>query len=69
MEPHHLQEHAYQFGEAVAAFIEVQGMIAENQCRLNAGLSPAYDEKAFTEVASRYGMDVNSLIDKKRKFF
>ena len=69
MEAHHLAEHAHQFGEAIAAFIEVQGMVAENQCRIHAGLSPAYDEKAFNEVANRYGIEYNSLIGKKRAFY
>lgn len=69
MQPHHLQEHAYQFGEAIAAFIEVQGMIAENQVRSRKGEAPAYDEKAFNEVAVKYGMEYNALIDKKKAFF
>ncbi len=37
-------------GDNLVAQIELEGMIAENNQRLHSGLSPAYNEAAFTKL-------------------
>lgn len=69
MEGWELAEHANQINDAMAAFIEVQGMIAANNQRKVVGESMAYDEAAFQGVMQTYELGYNENIEKKRRFF
>ncbi len=46
----------------LSAYAEIQGMIAANSEREAAGLSLAYDEKAFNEVMTRNGAQWNEIV-------
>lgn len=63
-----LSEHVKQINDAVSAFIETQGMIAENKIREMNGYSLAYNEEAFEDVLRKYELGYNNNIDKIRRF-
>jgi len=56
------QKAAYIHAQAVAAYIETQGMIACNQYREMRGESQAWDEEAFRLVIDQYGLSTNALL-------
>lgn len=56
------QKAAYVIAQSVAAFAEIQGMIAVNKERESRGHSLAYSDLAFESVIEKYGLHNNSLI-------
>lgn len=58
---------AYVFSQSVCVMAEIQGMIALNQYRLGRGETIAYDEKAFDEVALKYGIHHNAVVETLRR--
>jgi len=64
-----LQEHAHQFGEAMAALIKMEGMKAQNDLRKYHGGPPEYLLEDFENVIAEHDLDYNALIEKRRKFF
>lgn len=49
------------FGAAIAAFVETQGMIAENEHRQSCGHSIAFGEGEFIAVSEKYGLQKYQL--------
>lgn len=56
------QKVAYLNAQVVCAQIEVAGMQAENQHRMNVGQSIAYGEEAFSALANKYGIHHNAVL-------
>ena len=56
------QTASYVNSQAACALIEMQGMIAANQFRMQQGLTIAYDEKAFFALIDQYGISHNAVI-------
>lgn len=56
------QQAAYIISQSVCAFLDAQGMIAENKRRADNGLSLAYGEGDFYSIPARYGIDSNSVM-------
>ena len=48
------QKAAYVIGQAVAAFIELEGMIQENKRRESLAEAPAYQEADFLKLHENY---------------
>jgi len=48
--------------DMLCARIEMEGMLAENQTRAHAGLSPAYNEVAFTNLIKEHGIGHDDVI-------
>lgn len=68
LQPHHLQEHAHQIGEAVACLVQAMGMVANNKEREIEGNAPVYTHKDFNELVEEHSLGYNQLIEKARKF-
>lgn len=49
--------------QTVSALIAAMGMQAENQQRLRRGESIAYDEKAFNNVITEFGLQHNQVVE------
>jgi len=56
------QKAAYVNAMAIAAQIEMQGMIAENQQRESQGKAQAYGAEHFFETIEKYGIHHNAII-------
>lgn len=56
------QRCAYVTSQAVAMQVELEAMKAANTERESEGLALAYDEKAFMDLITRYGMDHNTVV-------
>ena len=50
--------------EVLCARITLEGMLAENQTRAHAGLSPAYGEDAFEKIIVDYNIHSNGVQSK-----
>ncbi len=53
---------SFVFANSVAAFAEIQGMVAENTFREQKGQTIAYDEEAFLAVIEKYGIHHNAVM-------
>ncbi len=53
---------AYIFSQSVAAFIEAQGMIADNLACLMLYESPVYAKEAFQALIDKYGLSHDSVL-------
>lgn len=63
MEAHNLAQFVYAMGMQLQAYIEVQGMIAENKQRELNGEALAYDNAAFQDVILEHGIHHNALVE------
>lgn len=54
---------AYINTQALCARIEMEGMLAENQHRMNCGNSIAYGDEAFNKIATKYGIHHNQVLE------
>lgn len=60
----HEERAAYINAQATLLRVEMEGMLAENQHRINCGNSIAYGEEAFTALRIRYCfLEENPLIE------
>jgi hypothetical protein len=53
---------AYVYGRMMEARIELEAMLAENQCRKIYGYSPAYGYDEIISLIEKHGMHHNSLM-------
>jgi len=53
---------AYVNSQTACALIEMEGMKAENMQREFKGEAMAYDEKAFTDLITKYGIYSNAVV-------
>jgi hypothetical protein len=56
------QKVAYVNAMVACAQIEMAGMQAENQHRMNVGNAVAYGEEAFTAIIEKYGIHHNAVL-------
>ncbi len=56
------QSASFVFANSVAAFAEIQGMVAENTFREQKGETVAYGEEAFLAVIEKYGIHHNAVL-------
>lgn len=49
--------------QSVCALAEIEGMKAENMDRESRGLAPAYGEKEFGDIQSRFMIGHNAIIE------
>lgn len=61
------QASAFIQAQSVAAYAEIMGMCAKNYERKEEGFALAYDADAFFEVAERFGITHNQVLETFRE--
>jgi len=56
------QRAAYVVAQSVAAFAEIQGMVADNQVKQIDKRKPTYGKYQFDQVIEKYGIHHNALL-------
>jgi len=58
-----IQQVAYVNAQAVAARIELEAMLAENNWRTSNNMSPAYSEMDIKSLIDKYGLGHNQILN------
>ena len=57
------QKVAYVMSQSVAAMAEIESMKAANRLRADNNFADAYGEEAFAQIADRFGIGHNAVIE------